>query len=55
MEYAHLSIDEKLQKIKEVKYHYEIMLGVKLKTLEIESSPLDSKGIIPCVIKFASL
>lgn len=108
--YAHLSIDEKLQKIKEVpnmgeplrnedgtitvkavsysdgekylcacsnfnglkyddsvsknycfccaghfKYHYEIMLGVKLKTLEIESSPLDSNGKNPCVIKFASL
>ena len=35
------------------KYHYEIMLGVKLKTLEIVSSPLDSDGEFPCVIKFA--
>lgn len=35
------------------KYHYEIMLGVKLKTLEIESSPLESNGKKPCVIKFA--
>lgn len=35
------------------KYHYEIMLGVKLKTLEIVSSPLDSEGKDPCVIKFA--
>lgn len=34
------------------KHHYEIMLGVKLKTLEIESSPLDSSGKNPCVIKF---
>ena len=35
------------------KYHYEIMLGVKLKTLEIISSPLDSNGKNSCVIKFA--
>ena len=35
------------------KYHYEIMLGVQLKTLEIVSSPLDSNGENPCVIKFA--
>lgn len=35
------------------KYHYEIMLGVKLKTLEITSSPLDSDGKNPCVVKFA--
>lgn len=35
------------------KFHYEIMLGVKLKTLEIVSSPLDSKGKNPCIIKFA--
>ena len=35
------------------KYHYEIMLGVKLKTLEIVSSPLDSAGNNPCVIKYA--
>lgn len=34
------------------KYHYEIMLGVKLKTLEIVSSPLDSNGEYPCVMKF---
>ena len=34
------------------KHHYEIMLGVKLKTLEIVSSPLDSNGKNPCVIKF---
>lgn len=37
------------------KYHYEIMLGLKLKTLEIESSPLESNGKYPCVIKFAIL
>lgn len=37
------------------KHHYEIMLGVKLKTLEITSSPLDSNGENPCVIKFALL
>lgn len=37
------------------KHHYEIMLGVKLKTLEIESSPLESNGKYPCVIKFAIL
>lgn len=37
------------------KHHYQIMLGVKLKTLEIVSSPLDSDGKNPCVIKFAIL
>ena len=37
------------------KHHYEIMLGVKMKTLEIESSPLESNGKNPCVIKFAIL
>lgn len=37
------------------KHHYEIMLGVQLKTLEIESSPLESNGKYPCVIKFAIL
>lgn len=37
------------------KYHYEIMLGVKLKTLEVVSSPLDSEGKNPCVIKYAIL
>ena len=35
------------------KYHYEIMLGVKLETLEIVSSPLDSEGENPCIIKYA--
>lgn len=35
------------------KHHYQIMLGVKLTTLEIISSPLDSDGKNPCVIKFA--
>ncbi|MGN1406439.1 MAG: hypothetical protein ACI4WM_09195 [Erysipelotrichaceae bacterium] len=34
------------------RHHYEIMLGVKLKTLGIVSSPLDSEGKYPCVIKF---
>lgn len=34
------------------KYHYEIMLGVKLKILEIISSPLDSNGENPCIMKF---
>ncbi|MGN0401472.1 MAG: hypothetical protein ACI4HQ_04325 [Acetatifactor sp.] len=37
------------------KHHYEIMLGVKLKTLEIVSSPLDSDGKNPCVIRFEIL
>ena len=37
------------------KYHYEIMLGVKLKTLEIVSSPLDSEGKDPCIMKYAIL
>lgn len=37
------------------KYHYEIMLGVKLKTLEVVSSPLDSDGKNPCIIKYAIL
>ena len=35
------------------KFHYEIMLGCKLMTAEIVSSPLDSKGNDPCVIRFA--
>ena len=35
------------------KHHYEIMLGVKLKTVEIISSPLESGGTAPCVIRFA--
>ena len=37
------------------KHHYEIMLGVEVKTLEIVSSPLDSDGKNPCVIKYAIL
>lgn len=32
------------------KYHYEIMLGVKLQIKEIVSSPLDSDGTKPCVL-----
>ncbi|MGN1473320.1 MAG: hypothetical protein ACI4WZ_04545 [Eubacteriales bacterium] len=32
--------------------HYQIMLGIKLKTLEIVSSPLESNGTKPCVIRF---
>ena len=35
------------------RHHYEIMLGVKLKTVEIVSSPLDSGGKNPCVIRYA--
>lgn len=35
------------------KYHYEIMLGVKLQTLEVVSSPLESLGQKPCVIRYA--
>lgn len=35
------------------KYHYEIMLGQKLKAVEIVSSPLDSEGKDPCIIRFA--
>lgn len=35
------------------KYHLEIRLGVNLKALEIVSSPLDSGGKNPCIIKFA--
>lgn len=34
------------------KYHYEIMLGVKLKLLEVVSSPHDTKGEKPCVFKY---
>lgn len=33
-------------------HHYQIMLGVKLKTREIVSSPLESHGKAPCVIRF---
>lgn len=35
------------------KYHYEIMLGVKLRTVEVVSSPLASLGKDPCVIRYA--
>lgn len=35
-------------------YHYEIMLGMKLKVVEIISSPLDSGGRRPCAIRFAA-
>lgn len=34
------------------KHHYELMLGVRLETVEIVSSPLDSDGREPCVIGF---
>ena len=34
------------------KYHYEIMLGVKLKLVEIVSSPHDTGGEMPCVFRF---
>ena len=33
-------------------HHYEIMLGCRLKPVEIVSSPLDSGGRNPCVIRF---
>ena len=35
------------------KYHYEIMLGARLQTLEVVSSPLESLGKKPCVIRYA--
>lgn len=35
------------------RYHYQNMLGVKLRTKEIVSSPLDSDGKAPCVFIFA--
>lgn len=34
------------------KYHYEIMLGVKLEIVEILSSPHDTQGTEPCVFKY---
>ena len=37
------------------KFHYEILLGVTLRTVEISSSPLDTDGKEPCVIRFAIL
>lgn len=36
-------------------HHYQIMLGIQLKTLEIVSSPLDSGGAESCVIRFSIL
>lgn len=35
------------------RHHYEIMLGAKLVTEEIVSSPLDSDGKNPCIIRFS--
>lgn len=35
------------------KFHYEIMLDCKLMVAEILSSPLDSDGQMPCVIKLS--
>ncbi|NLV49349.1 MAG: hypothetical protein GXY20_01495 [Clostridiales bacterium] len=34
------------------KYHYEIMLGVKLKPVEIVSSPHDTDGEKPCAFRY---
>jgi hypothetical protein len=34
------------------KYHYETMLGIKLKTKEVKSSPLNSNGKEPCILVF---
>lgn len=34
------------------KYHYEIMLGVKLKLVEIISSPHDTDGKEPCAFRY---
>ncbi len=57
--YNGLNVDYKISKnycfccAGHFKHHYEIMLGVELKTLEIISSPLDSDGKNPCIIKFA--
>lgn len=34
------------------KYHYEMMLGVKLKLVEIVSSPHDTKGEKPCAFRY---
>jgi len=34
------------------RHHYQNMLGIKLKTIEIVSSPLMSKGKKPCVFSF---
>ena len=37
------------------KFHYEIMLGVKLELCEIVSSPHDTEGREPCVFKYRLL
>lgn len=37
------------------KFHYEIMLGVKLKLVEIVSSPHDTEGREPCAFRFRVL
>ena len=37
------------------KFHYEIMLGVKLELCEIVSSPHDTDGREPCVFRFRIL
>lgn len=34
------------------KFHYEIMLGVKLKLIEVIASPLDTAGKEPCIFRF---
>lgn len=36
------------------KHHYEIMLGVKLETVEIVSSALESMGEEPCVLRYVA-
>ena len=33
-------------------HHYKIMLGINLSVMDIVSSPLDSEGSMPCVIRF---
>lgn len=37
------------------KFHYEIMLGVKLELAEILSSPLDTEGREPCAFRYRIL
>lgn len=34
------------------KFHYEIMLGVPLKLIEIVHSPLEEDGTQPCIFKY---
>lgn len=34
------------------RFHYEIMLGIKLELLEVVSSPLDSGGASPCAFRY---